>query len=192
MARRGRKVKFDAKRRKTTKLGQGRCSLDLGTPEQQERRKKIGGSAVFPLDVLLQIGAITPDEHAAGWRYAKTAWGIFGHPWSAAPAGCAMVSEPVQADPDADPPMLPQELQEREETALPFFRDMRTAVNRHDGPYALAVLDDAAQYLVMPAAVVDLIAGRVPEIEAARALKMLKKALSTIALVQRPNAKKNT
>ena len=92
----GRKRDAGAKRRATTREGQGR-GADLGTPEAVLRRAAVCGDAsvghVFPLDVMLARNIISEAERDEGMRYFALASWLYG----TAAASCEALYERVIA-----------------------------------------------------------------------------------------------
>lgn len=85
MAKPGRKRKWNAQRRATTRAG--RKAPDHGTPELLQKRAEIVGRkdaahphAGDPLGVLHLAGHIDEPQMNAGWTYAVLRWRLFGKP----------------------------------------------------------------------------------------------------------------
>jgi hypothetical protein len=87
MARPGRKPSASAKRRQTTRAGQGRSADDTGTAELRAQKRAATGRTdlpIEPLGVLFGRGKIDEDEYRAGLRLEAARHACFG-PDAAAP-----------------------------------------------------------------------------------------------------------
>jgi hypothetical protein len=81
MGRAGRKASASAKRRQTTRAGQGRATTDLGTPELRRlkmRTTKRADLAIDPLGVLHGHGKIDADLYQAGQRLEAARRALYG------------------------------------------------------------------------------------------------------------------
>lgn len=82
MARAGRKPSANAKRRQTTRAGQGRATEDRGTEELRGHKRAATGRTDLPLEplgVLYGRGKIEEAEYRAGLRLEAARRGSFGH-----------------------------------------------------------------------------------------------------------------
>ena len=82
MARAGRKPSANAKRRQTTRAGQGRIAEDKGTGELRHHKRAATGRTDLPIDplgVLYGRGKIEEAEYRAGLRLEAARRGTFGH-----------------------------------------------------------------------------------------------------------------
>jgi hypothetical protein len=81
MARAGRKRSTEAKRRQTSRAGQGRAAVDQGTPELRERKLRATRRAdlpIEPLGVLYGHGKIDESEYRAGLRLEQARRAFLG------------------------------------------------------------------------------------------------------------------
>jgi hypothetical protein len=81
MGRAGRKASASAKRRQTTRAGQGRAATDLGTPELRRLKMqttKRADLAIDPLGVLYGHGKIDEDLYRAGQRLEAARRALYG------------------------------------------------------------------------------------------------------------------
>jgi len=81
MARAGRKPSASAKRRQTTRAGQGRAAVDKGTAELRQRKlwaTRRADLPIEPLAVLYGHGKISEAEYRAGQRLEKARRACFG------------------------------------------------------------------------------------------------------------------
>jgi len=82
MARPGRKPSANAKRRQTTRAGQGRTADDKGTAELRHHKRAATGRTdlpIEPLGLLYGRGKIEEAEYRAGQRLEAARRGSFGH-----------------------------------------------------------------------------------------------------------------
>jgi hypothetical protein len=82
MARAGRKPSANAKRRQTTRAGQGRIAEDKGTEELRDHKRAATGRTDLPIDplgVLYGRGKIEEAEYRAGLRLEAARRATFGH-----------------------------------------------------------------------------------------------------------------
>ncbi len=81
MARAGRKPSANAKRRQTTRAGQGRCHEDTGTPQLKSLKLWATARADLPMEplaVLYGHGKIDEAEYRAGLRLEQARHACFG------------------------------------------------------------------------------------------------------------------
>jgi hypothetical protein len=81
MARPGRKPSIAAKRRQTTRAGQGRGAVDSGTPELHDRKVAVTRRADLPMEplgVLYGHGKIGEAEYRAGLRLEQARRAFLG------------------------------------------------------------------------------------------------------------------
>ena len=81
MGRPGRKPSAAAKRRQTTRAGQGRAGIDPGTVELRHRKREATGRTDLPLEplgVLYGRGRISEEEYTAGLRLEVARRACFG------------------------------------------------------------------------------------------------------------------
>jgi hypothetical protein len=81
MGRAGRKASASAKRRQTTRAGQGRAATDLGTPELRRLKMRVTRRvdlAIDPLGVLHGHGKIDEDLYRAGQRLEAARRALYG------------------------------------------------------------------------------------------------------------------
>ena len=143
----GRPLKDDEKRNSRTRSAKVK---DLGTPEQQQRKRVLVGDAdpkysEYPLGVLLARDIITQDQHDAGCRYAYLAGRVLG---KMGPSGSQM-----HVDRMASGPWYNEDQDDAMEIIEPLWREACGALENCGRRVKVAV-DNATYHRLWPVALI--------------------------------------